>query len=75
MPRGGRRDGPKKRRGYIVRKRPVNGPPELDPNKTLPATDEEVEEAESMRFDRMMREPPLGLPLPALTKRWRGDRD
>ena len=58
---------------HIVRKRPVNGPRELDPNDTLPATPEEVEEAETTLFERMMREPPHGAKIPGLPRGWTED--
>lgn len=43
-----------------MRKHPVTGWRD-DPNLDLPATPEEVAEADEMEMERLMQEPPLGI--------------
>lgn len=52
---------------HIVRHRPVEGW-QPDPNVDGPATDEEVAEAETTDFERMMQEAPLGIDPPGIIR-------
>lgn len=47
-------------RNNVVRPRPVSKWVE-DPNLDGPATQDEVDEAEGVEFERLMQEPPLGI--------------